>query len=123
LEPVFAKFDSVISGIDGCHGERTVGPYGSNRSPVDEYGCSRNSALNDQRRRNNHGLQIENHFGLLAFANADLLFWKILESALGHSYNVFLEFEVGDAQLATLGGLPLKFTVKKNPCLVLTSDD
>src|SRR5258708_7987614 len=69
------------------------------------------------------GLQIKNHFGLLAFSNPNLLFGKILESGLGDSHRVVFEFEIWDAQLASLGRMRLKFSVEKDSCLVLTSDN
>src|SRR5258708_5007457 len=69
------------------------------------------------------GLQIKNHFGLLTFSNPNLLFGKVLESVLGDSHRVVFEFEIRDAQLASLGRLRLKFSVEKDSCLVLTSDN
>src|SRR5229473_318229 len=69
------------------------------------------------------GLQIKNHFGLLAFSNPNLLFGKILESRLGDSHSVVFEWEIRDAQLPPLGRLRLKFSVEKDSGLVLTSDN
>ena len=45
-------------------------------------------------------LQIENQFALLAFANPDLLFGKLLESGLRDPHHVVFEFEIRNAQLA-----------------------
>ena len=61
--------------------------------------------------------------GLFALANADLLLGRILKAALRDLYNVVLEFEIRQAQLAGLSELPLKFSVEKNSCVVLTGND
>lgn len=95
LELVFAKFNGVVAGIDGCHGERAIGLHGSNWSLVDENGSSGNSALDSERRQVRDGLQIENYLGLLAFADADFLFRLVLETALGDANHVVLDSRFG----------------------------
>ena len=68
-------------------------------------------------------LEIEYKPCLFAPANTDLLLGRILKAALRDLYNVVLEFEIRQAQLPALRELPLKFSVDKNFCFVLTGDD
>ena len=68
-------------------------------------------------------LQAKDKLGLFALANADLLRRRILKAAPGDLYNVVLELEIRQAQLPGLSDLPLKFSVEKNACVVLTGND
>ena len=74
FEPVFAEFNHVIAGIDRRHVQRPIGPNRSNRSLVDQNGGSWSSTLNREKRQMGDGLQVEDQFGLLAFANPYFLF-------------------------------------------------
>jgi hypothetical protein len=90
---------------------------------IDENRGSGSATLDAQRGQAGLRLKAEHQLGLIALANADLLRGRILKAVLGDSYNVFLELEIRQAQLACLRELPLKFSVEKNPCVVLSSND
>jgi hypothetical protein len=67
-------------------------------------------------------LEVEDQ-GLLALANADLLLGRILKAAFGDLYKVVPELEIRQAQLAGMSELPLKFSVEKDSCVILTGYD
>ena len=127
LNPLFAQFDGMVSGIDGGDGKRAIGLNGADESLIDENRGSRSAALDGQRGQARLGCgcgsRLKDKLGLFALANADLLLGRILKAALGDLYNVVLELEIRQAQLAGLSELPLKFSVKKNSCVVLTGND
>ena len=123
LESLFAQFDGMVSGIDGGDGERAIGLNGADESLIDENRGSGSAALDGQRGQARLRLEVEDKPGLFALANADLLLGRILKAALGDLYNVVLELEIRQAQLAGLSELRLKFSVEKNSCVVLTGND
>jgi len=127
FESLIAQFDVMVSGIDGGDGERAIGLNDPNESLIDENRGSRSAAPDGQRGQARLGLrlrlEVEDKLGLFALANADLLLGWVLEAALGNLYNVVLELEIRQAQLAGLSELPLKFPVEKNSCVVLTGND
>ena len=69
------------------------------------------------------GWRLKNKLGRFAFANVDILRGRILKAALGDLYNVVLELEVRQTQLAGLSELLLKLSVEKDACVVLTGND
>jgi hypothetical protein len=68
-------------------------------------------------------LQAEDQFGVFTLADGDLLLGRILKAVLGDLYNVILELEIRQAQLAASSELRLKFSVEKNFGVVLTCND
>jgi hypothetical protein len=68
-------------------------------------------------------LEVKDKLGLFALANANLLRWRILKPILRDLYNIVLQFEIRQAHLAGVSELPLKLSVEKNSCLVLTGKD
>jgi hypothetical protein len=123
FESLIAQFDGMVSGFDGGDGERAIGLNGADGSLVDENRGSGSAALDGQRGQARLRLEVEDKPGLFALANADLLLWRILKAALGDLYNVVLELEIRQAQLAGLSELRLKFSIEKNSCVVLTGND
>jgi len=120
---VVAQFDGMVSGIDGGDGERAIGLNRADGSLIDENCGSGHAALDGQRGQARLRLEVEGKPGLFTLADADLLLGRILKAALRDLYNVVLELEIRQAQLAGLSELPLKFPVEKNLCVVLTGDD
>ena len=110
----------MVSRVDGCDGERSVGLNRSYRGLVDQNRGPWNSTLDRQRSEVRDGLQIENQFALLAFANPDSLIRNFLESAFGYSHHVIFEFEIRNPQLAALREPWLEDAVEENSGLVLT---
>src|SRR5580658_4426214 len=121
----------MVPGDDGGDGERAIGLNGANGSLIDENRSSGHAALDGQRGQPSLGLrlrlwlrlEVEDKPGLFALANADLLLGRILKAAFGDLYNVVPGLEIWHAQLACLSELPLRLTVEKNSCIVLTSND
>ena len=113
----------MVSGTDGGDGERAIGLNRADESLIDEHRGSGSAALNGQRGHARLRLEVEDKLGRFALANVDLLLGRILKAALGDLYNVVLELEIRQAQLAGLRELRLKFSVEKNSCVVLTGND
>src|SRR5580658_9163598 len=119
----------MVSRTDGRDGKRAIGVNGADEALIHENRCSGSAALDGQRGQARLGLrlrlrlEVEDKSGLLSLANADLLLGGILEAAFGDLYNVVLEFEIWEAQLAGSSKLPLKFSVEKDSCVVLTGND
>jgi len=109
---VSAQFDDMVSGIDGGDGECAIGLNGADLRLIDENRGSGRAALDGQRSQARLRLEIENEPGRFSVAKADLLLRRILKTALGDLYNVVLEFEIRQSQLAGLRVLPLKFSVE-----------
>src|SRR5208337_2927180 len=122
FESVIAQFDRMISGIDGGDGERAIALNSTDESLIDKNRGSGSAALDGQRGQARLRLEVEDKPGLFALADADLLLGRILKAALRDLHNVVLQLEIRQAQLAGLSELPLKFSVEKNFCVVLTGN-
>ena len=117
----------MVSGIDRGDRECAIGLNRADQSLINQNRGSGSAALEGQRgqprlRLQILRLQVEDEPGLFVLVNTDLLWRRILKAALGDLYNVVLQFEIRQAQLAGLSELPLQFSVEKNSCVVLTGN-
>ena len=121
----------MVSRIEGCDGQRAIGLNCADGSLIDKNRSSGSATLDGQcgHARLRLGvwarlrLQAEDQFGVFTLADGDLLLGRILKAVLGDLYNVILELEIRQAQLAASSELRLKFSVEKNFGVVLTCND
>src|SRR5439155_18934710 len=100
-----------------------VGLKGADESLIDENTGSGSAALDGQRGQARLRLELEYKPGLFVLVNEDFLLGRILKAGFRNLYNVVLEFEIRQAQLAGSSQLPLKSSVEKNFGVVLTGND